>query len=367
VKPIFRQSRHGSPIAGQGLAPCGDDNAWRGIDTRRDRLSRADIVARIGTRVDPALLPEPSQPDVSLIPDSFNTLGRTVLDGMRSLMASMPTLRIGPAGADAAQPPACAADRPAADRVSYFIKRFEKVFDIRKAPALASNADLRGVTVVIGGASDLSEDAMRVLAHLRRGNGDRILMEGLSQPSRWTRPTCERFDAALRDRCAPIEAGCAASASHYDAMMAYQGAVHETCAFILGSLSALHPDIAVDLPRNIDDCLEVSARHADLVASGQPKAMQHHAMRVAQALSHFKAVASATMAQRQAHMLERIRQPMASGAARFVIVNTDVLADLAPQLLSEGKIILMMPAATANGDARYRMPHPIRQAERQEL
>jgi hypothetical protein len=58
---------------------------------------------------------------------------------------------------------------------------------------------------------------------------------------------------------------------------------------------------------------------------------------------------------------------MAAGAARFVIVNTGLLADLAPQLLSEGKAILMMPLATASSDARYRMPHPVPQAQRQEL
>jgi hypothetical protein len=345
----------------------GNGNAWRGVDTRRDRLSRAELVTRIRARVDASLLPAPAQPDAGPISTHLGSLCRTVSDGMRSLIASMPTLRIGPVGADAAQLPASAGDRPAADRISYFIKRFEKTFDIRKAATLTGNADLRGVTVVIGGDNDLSQDAMRVLAHLRRENGDRILMEGLSQANRWTKPTCDRFDAALRDSCAPIESGCAASASYYDAMMAYQGAVHETCAFILGSLSALHPDIAVDLPRNIDECLELSARHADLVASGQPTAMQRHAMRVAQASSHFKAVTRATMAPRQAHMLEQIRQPMTSGAARFVIVNTDLLADLAPQLLAEGKVILMMPVAIANSDARYRMPHPLRQAERQEL
>ena len=63
-----------------GLGPCSDDNAWRGIDSRRDRLSRADIVARIRTRVDPALLPEPMpvQPDAGLVPDSFDRLGRAV-------------------------------------------------------------------------------------------------------------------------------------------------------------------------------------------------------------------------------------------------------------------------------------------------
>lgn len=347
------------PGGEQPFSQHGHGDAWRGIDTRRDRLGRTEIVTRIRARVDASLLPAPAQRDAGLVMEQLDSLSRTVLNGMRSLIASMPTLRIGPAGADAAQ--------PAAGRVSYFIKRFERAFDIRKAPALAGNADLRGVTVVIGGDSNLSEDAMRVLAHLRPGNGDRILMEGLSQPSRWTRPTCERFDAALRDSCDPIEAGCAASASYYDAMMAYQSAVHETCAFILGSLSALHPDIAADLPRNVDECLELSARYADLVASGQPKAMQHHAMRVARALSHFRVVTSATMAPRQAHMLEQIRQPMKSGAARFVIINTDLLADLAPQLLAEGKIILMMPVATASSDARYRMPYPLRQAERQEL
>lgn len=66
-------------------------------------------------------------------------------------------------------------------------------------------------------------------------------------------------------------------------------------------------------------------------------------------------------------MPERIRQPITKGAARFVIVNTDFLGDLAPQLLSEGKVILMMPAEMAGSNARYRMPYAALLPEHEEL
>jgi hypothetical protein len=123
----------------------------------------------------------------------------------------------------------------------------------------------------------------------------------------------------------------------------------------------------VELPSDIDQCLAFSARHADLVATVYPESVQDHAMQVAEALTRFKTTEHQTRAARQAHMLEQIRQPIEAGAARFVIMHGDFLADLAPQLLSEGKIILMMPAATASGDARYRMPHLVHQDERHEL
>jgi hypothetical protein len=124
-----------------------------------------------------------------------------------------------------------------------------------------------------------------------------------------------------------------------------------------------HPDKA--LP--VNPLFNGTARYADLVATLHPESMQDHAMHIAEALARFKTVDQQTKAPRQAHMLEQIRQPMASGAARFVIVNTDFLADLAPQLLAEGNIILMMPGATADSNERYRMPHPMHQAERHEL
>lgn len=197
-------------------------------------------------------------------------------------MIMLPHWCIGPADADAAMA-VSTAGRPAADRVSYFIKRFEKAFDIRKTSALAGNADLSGVTVVIGGyGNPLSEDTMRALTHLRRENGDRLLMEGLSRTSRWTGPTCDRFDAALHGSCVPVEAGCAASDSYDAAMDAYQVAVHEASAFILGNLSVFRPDIKVELPRNIDQFPEASARYADMVASFRPEGMQHHAMQIAE-------------------------------------------------------------------------------------
>lgn len=100
----------------------GDDNAWHAVNTRRTLLSREAIVARIRQQVDPSLLPAPEQPEAAAVAASAVNLGRGMLDSMRSLFASMPTLRIGPVGAEAAP----TAGRPAADRVSYFIKRFEK-------------------------------------------------------------------------------------------------------------------------------------------------------------------------------------------------------------------------------------------------
>lgn len=85
--------------------------------------------------------------------------------------------------------------------------------------------------------------------------------------------------------------------------------------------------------------------------------MQHHELQIEQAFKRLKDVERQTATARQAHMLKQIRQPIAKGAARFVIVNIDILADLAPQLLAEGKVILIMPARIASGDARYRMPY----------
>lgn len=208
---------------------------------------------------------------------------------------------------------------------------------------------------------------MPVLDHLRHKNGDRLMMEGRPQNYRWNRSTCEGFDAELRANCLQIKAGCTASDSYYDAIAAYQVAVHESCAFILGNLSVFRPDIKVELPDNIDQCLETSALYADIVASFKPEGMQHHALQIAKALKRLKDVERQTTTTRQAHMLERIRQPIAKGAARFVIVNIDILADLAPQLLSEGKVILMMPVEIAGSSARYRMPYATRLSEHEEL
>lgn len=341
-----------------------DDNAWRAVTTRRTLLSREAIVARIRQQVDRSLLPAPEQPDAAAVAASAVNLGRVMLDSMRSLFASMPTLRIGPAGAEAAP----TTGRPAADRVSYFIKRFEKKFDIRKTPALAGNADLSGVTVVIGGNGDpRGSDAMPVLDHLRRKNGDRLMIEGRSQSVRWNRSTCEGFNAGLRANCLQIEAGCTASESYYDAVDTYQLAADKGCAFILGTLSVFRPDIKVELPGNIDQCLETSALYADIAASFKPEGVQHHEMQIAQALKRLKEVNGQTTTARQAHMLERIREPIAKGAARFVIVNTDFLADLAPTLLSEGKVILMMPVERASSSGRYRMPYATHSPEHEEL
>lgn len=376
--PATRSQASASSPAGAWLEPPwqpdrkptpgwhGNDNGWRGIHTERRHLSRSAIVARIRTRVEPSLLPGPALSDARPVPSRAASLGQAMLDGMRSLVASLPTLRMGPPGADAA-PGVSAADRPTVDRVSYFVKRFETAFDIRKTPAVSGNADLAGVTVVIGADGQVSDSAARALTHLRREHGDRLLMEGMPQAHRWTGPTCDRFDAALRASCVPIEAGCAASTRYYDAMMAHQEAVHATCAFVLRNLSVLRPDIQVELPRDIDQCLAFSARYADLVATVHPESVQDHVMHVAEALTRFKAADRQTRATRQAYMLEQIRQPIEAGAARFVIMHSDFLADLAPQLLSEGKIILMMPAATASGDGRYRMPHLVHQDERNEL
>lgn len=361
-EPPWQPHRKPSP-GGHGN---GNGNGWRGIHTERHHLSRNAIVARIRTRVEWSLLPGPALSDARPAPVRAASLGQAMLDGMRSLIASLPTLRVGPPGADAA-PAVSTAQRPTADRVSYFIKSFEKAFDIRKTPAVSGNADLAGVTVVIGADGHESESAARALTHLRRDHGDRLLMEGASRAYRWTGPTCDRFDAALKASCVPIESGCAASTRYYDTLMAYQTAVHEACAFILGNLSVLRPDIKVELPRDIDQCLAFSARYADLVATMHPESMQDHVMHVAEALTRFKKADRQTRAARQAHMLEQIRQPIGTGAARFVIMHSDFLADLAPQLLSDGKIILMMPAATASDNARYRMPHLAHQSERNEL
>ena len=342
----------------------GGDNAWRAVNTRRTLLSREAIVTRIRQQVAPALLPAPEQPDTAAVAASPVNLGRSMLDSMRSLFASMPMLRIGPVGAEAAP----TAGRPAADRVSYFIKQFEKKFDIRKTSALAGNADLSGVTVVIGGnGNPLGSAAMPVLGHLRREHRDHLIMEGRSRSLRWNLATCEGFDAKLRANCLQMEAGCTASDSYYDAMDAYQLAAHKGCAFILGTLSVFRPDIKVELPGNIDQCLETSALYADIVASFKPEGMQHHAMQIAQALKHMKEVDLQTTTARQAHMLERIREPIAQGAARFVIVNIDFLAHLAPTLLSDEKVILMMPVEMAGSSARYRMPYATRLREHEEL
>lgn len=332
----------------------GNDNAWRAVNTRRPLLSRGTIVARIRQQVDPSLLPAPQQPDAAAVAASAVNLGQAMLDSMRSLFASMPTLRIGPAGAEAAP----TAGRPAADRVSYFIKRFEKKFDIRKSSALAGHADLSGVTVVIGGNGDpLGSAAMPVLDHLRRENGDRLMVEGRSRSFRWNRATCEGFDAELRAGCLQIEAGCTASDHYYAALNKYEVAVHTMGSFISAALSAYWPDIKYKLPGNVDACMEFNAHYADMVATVQPEGVAHHAMEIRWALDHFKDTERQSRKARQAGMLERIRQPIETGAARFVLINTDFLADLAPQLLAEGKVILMMPASIASGDARYRMPY----------
>ena len=362
--PALRTESPWLPDSKPSCGRHGNDHAWRALDTRRPRLSRGAIVARIRQQVDPSLLPAPQQPDAAAAAASAVDLGQAMLDGMRSLFASMPTLRIGPAGAEAAP----TAGRPAADRVSYFIKRFEKKFDIRKSSALAGHADLGGVTVVIGGAGDpRGSAAMSVLEHLRRENGDRLMIEGRSKDFQWSRATCEGFDAELRAGCLQIEAGCTASDSYYDAMNAYQMAAHKGCAFILGTLTVVRPDIEVELPSNIDQCLKISALYADIVASFEPKKMRHHELQIEQALKSLKDVQRQTAAARQAHMLKQIRQPIAKGAARFVIVSIDMLADLAPTLLLESKVILMMPANTASSGARYRMPYAARSPEHEEL
>jgi hypothetical protein len=252
--PATRNQAGASSAAGAWLEPPwqpdrrpspdgrGNDNGWRGIHTERRHLSRSAIVARIRARVEPSLLPGTALSDAPPVPSRAASLGQAMIDRMRSLVASLPTLRVGPPGVDGA-PAVSTADRPTADRVSYFIKRFETAFDIRKTPALSGSADLAGVTVVIGADGHVSESAARALTHLRREHGDRLLMEGLSRAHRWTGPTCDRFDADLKASCVPIEAGCAASSRYYDAMMAYQDAVHAACAFILRSLSVLRPDI----------------------------------------------------------------------------------------------------------------------------
>ncbi len=95
--------------------------------------------------------------------------------------------------------------------------------------------------------------------------------------------------------------------------------------------------------------------------------MRRYATQAGQAASHFKAAIRETTAPRQAHTLEQFRQAPAPGAVRFVVMNTDFLAGLAPQLLAGGRVILMMPAATAGSDARYRMPQSLHQAVRDEL
>jgi hypothetical protein len=266
--PALRTESSWLPDFKPSCAQHGNDNAWRAVNTRRPLLSREAIVARIRQQIDPSLLPAPQQPDAAAVAASAVNLGQAMLDGMRSLFASMPALRVGPAGAEAAP----TAGRPAADRVSCFIKQFEKKFDIRKSSALAGHADLSGVTVVIGGNGDpLGSAAMPVLDHLRRENGDRLMMEGRSRSFRWNRATCEGFDAELRAGCLQIEAGCTASDSYYDAINAYQLAAHKGCAFLLGTLSVVRPDIKVELPSNTDQCLKISALYADIVASFEPK------------------------------------------------------------------------------------------------
>ena len=344
----------------------GIDNGWRGIHTDRHYLSRNAIVARIRLRVEPSLLPGPVLPEAGPVPARADSLGQAMLNGMRRLVASLPTLRLGPPGADAS-PGAGAVERPTADRVSYFIRRFGKAFDIRKTPALSGNADLGGVTVVIGVKGQVSESAARALTHLRREHGDHLLMEGLSQAHRWIGPTCDRLDANLRASCVPIEAGCAASTRHYKAMLAHHDAVFDACAFILGNLSVLRPDIKVATPSDISQCEEINVRYADLIAAVRPESVRNHVAHIAKAWVRFKTAELQNRAARQAHMLEQIRLPIQTGAARFVIMEADFLADLAPQLLSGENLIAMMPASMASSDARYRMPHPMHQQGHDEL
>lgn len=325
---------------------------------KETKESHARMVARIKRQIGPSPLPpaeqttSPRASDARQGPASgLSTHLQTAVSWVQYGFSRLSDMSIGLPMAEAAKPQQYDEDRLS---VEEFIEDLRSDFDIQKSFSLNLESSLKGVTIIIG--EDHYDHAMRrqiarVISYLKADQHDVLFMEG-------DKAMCEerRFMYKLPSGCCiPLEDHSATYVNTRTLVDRYTDAITEGAEFIHRALPHLPWE---NVQKNLKGYMQFVERYENNLPAKAWTQYQALAKKIKKLeLQGSKSIMD-TSREREAFMLQKIREQTHPDATRFFIIGQLHLQHLAPTVLRQPNVIAMVPHLIIKEGNAVKLPVP---------